>query len=122
MPLPSMISTQVLFPMFYHEGILYAAGGRSSGSDPVPNMRFLNLESSSWINGAANNPSGFYAHCGILYKDRIYTFGGSRYDFDHFKLFQFFHFRLKTSFTLFANRSFYFPQTKVIIRFDIDND
>ncbi|TRY68998.1 hypothetical protein TCAL_08066 [Tigriopus californicus] len=75
-PLPSLMNTQVMFPMIYHEGILYAMGGLIDGSTVVPNMRYLNLESSlSWVNGAAN--SGFFGHCGLLYQNQIYTFGGS---------------------------------------------
>ncbi|XP_059090607.1 uncharacterized protein LOC131886331 isoform X1 [Tigriopus californicus] len=76
-PLPAMMNNQMMFPMFYHQGKLYAAGGRSSGST-IRNMRVLNLESDSWTNGAAYLESGFYAHCGILHQDRIYSFGGSR--------------------------------------------
>lgn len=75
-PLPPLMNTQVMFPMLYHEGVLYATGGLSNGSYIIPNMRFLNLESSSWTNGANN--AGLFAHCGLLYQDRIYTFGGAR--------------------------------------------
>ncbi|TRY68316.1 hypothetical protein TCAL_08073 [Tigriopus californicus] len=76
-PLPAMMNNQMMFPMLYHQGKLYAAGGRSSGST-IGNMRFLDLNSTSWTNGGAYEYTGFYAHCGILYQDRIYTFGGSR--------------------------------------------
>ncbi|TRY68999.1 hypothetical protein TCAL_08067 [Tigriopus californicus] len=73
-----MIDNLVMFPMFYHDGTLYTVGGLSSGSNVIPNLRMLNLESSSWTNGAAYSDSGFYAHCGILHHNRIFTFGGSR--------------------------------------------
>lgn len=78
--LPSLMDNQVMFPMFYHEGTLYAAGGLSNEGNIIPNMRFLNSGSLSWNNGGANANSGIYAHCGILHKNRIYTFGGARCD------------------------------------------